>query len=518
MMDYRHDCFSVWSHKSNSDIVIMPKRLSKQEQPVRNNPKRVKKEKVDDIEIPLVSGNNEVSKQTQSTTSASRTTSSVIMRRRQTKQKNLPSNNPKLVEKEEVYDIETPLVRSNNEVSQDMEPDTLASRTTSSVITAASSEPITLESIGLKYAPKEMSSNILGERASFLRATYCTSANDFTIVFRCQPITAGYNWPERVIKKAIRDVKPWAGPNGLSFDKHHGIWYDNDIEQVNVHPKKEQRPYGVCVFYIHLKKKPTEKQIRKVGQIICNAVTTTQFNTSPLLYDEPSFIWLKQPVVWADVVGSKAAYDMMVKELGTPAPGGKPEMLLSSVYEVDILRLHILSLTANCCFFSIGFCKGKQKLMENYFDSKRHDSYIRSKLLIPEKEICFSSFAEGFHPSDLSSGRKIEFVTDKKCGGKTVGSVPRKEKSTKSRRSIGNTVSSPQTSSDIQSVPEKDGKSYSSKKASAKKASACRKPPTREKKQKRSLSESKKEDLESEDDMNFGSLFDSDDDCTEEEE
>ena len=217
----------------------------------------------------------------------------------------------------------------------------LVSPTSTSNVVQQSHGAVSLGSLGLKYTQKEMSTFSMNPRANHLRCTFCTSPNDYSIVLWCQPNTPGATWPERIIEMAIRDSLNWASsPDGLCFDLHYGRWYDDDIEQVNI-DLRTGRSYGVRLFYIHVKKKPTENQMKQIGRIVADAVTKTKDNSIPLVYDEDTFFWLKHPVAWADVVGSKVAYDMLVKEIGIPTPGkpiGQKSMLNTLISNVLTFR------------------------------------------------------------------------------------------------------------------------------------------------------------------------------------
>ena len=88
------------------------------------------------------------------------------------------------------------------------------------------------------------------------------------------------------------------------MDLNYGRWFDNDVEQVNV-DLRTGRSFGVRVFHIHVKKKPTEKHMRKIGHFICDAVTETRDNIIPLLYDEDIFR-LKQSLPGLMLLGKKS--------------------------------------------------------------------------------------------------------------------------------------------------------------------------------------------------------------------
>ena len=199
--------------------------------------------------------------------------------------------------------------------------------TSTSLVTQESPTLVSLSSLGLKPVHKEMSSFSTKQKANYLKCTYCTSDNSiFSIIFRSQPSTPGFTWPEKVIEDATKEDGSWASePNGLCIDKHIGRWFDNDVAQMNI--DKRGNPYGVRLYYLHTKKKPTEKIMKSIGNVICCNVNQTPGNSTKLLLDESNYFWLPQPVAWADVVGNKEAYEMVLKDVGTPVPG-KEEILV----------------------------------------------------------------------------------------------------------------------------------------------------------------------------------------------
>ena len=133
------------------------------------------------------------------------------------------------------------------------------------------------------------------------------------------------NWAEKVLLEAIKNPSSWAAK--FNFEPDTRDWVHNDtIMYVSTHNR-----FKIRLFMMTVMEKPAMKQLVGLGSMIAYNVTNTKDNYCPLFFNENNFLWLKNDVVWSDIIGTMAGKQMIRAEKGEPVPGKSHAFLNASL-------------------------------------------------------------------------------------------------------------------------------------------------------------------------------------------
>jgi Transcription initiation factor IIF, alpha subunit (TFIIF-alpha) len=164
-----------------------------------------------------------------------------------------------------------------------------------------------LTSFGFRAAPvasvdKERSQQARSNNSSRLRLVIINGTENVKyIVFRCEPSGEGSNttsWCEKVISDAIKTSEPWTKRFNVSEQIFN--WYENNVLKLN------NNGYPIRLFHI-----PTDDELLQLAKHICHLVTITPRNTERLFVNENDLYWIRNPVVWSDVIGVSKSLAMI---------------------------------------------------------------------------------------------------------------------------------------------------------------------------------------------------------------
>ena len=154
-------------------------------------------------------------------------------------------------------------------------------------------------------------------RDSWLKACLVKGPGSCGIVFRVEPKDASINggsWAEKCFFDALRQKQDWIVR--LNFHPRCLSWYHGDVEQ------KNSKGYAIRLFVIYATEAPSKDNVLKLGAFICSQVNAMPDNATTIsVADEMAFFWIPRAAVWADVIGTAAAFKTLVDTHGVPYQG-----------------------------------------------------------------------------------------------------------------------------------------------------------------------------------------------------
>lgn len=155
------------------------------------------------------------------------------------------------------------------------------------------------------------------DRNSILKCVLVRGPSTCGIVFRLEPNdpnTKGGSWAEKCFFDALRQKQDWVVR--LNIHWQCLIWYHEDIQMVN------SKGYGVRLFVIYTTEMPAKESVIKLGEFICMQINAMpNNNTTSVVPDEMSFFWIPTHAVWADIIGTAAAFKTLIETTGAPSQG-----------------------------------------------------------------------------------------------------------------------------------------------------------------------------------------------------
>lgn len=154
-------------------------------------------------------------------------------------------------------------------------------------------------------------------RDSWLKACLVKGPGSCGIIFRVEPkdsSTNGGSWGEKCFFDALRQKQDWV----LRLNVHSKClsWYHGDVEQ------KNSKGYAIRLFVIYATEMPSKDSVIKLGSFICCQINAMpDNNTTTTVADEMEFFWIPRGAVWADVIGTAAAFKTLVDTHGVPFQG-----------------------------------------------------------------------------------------------------------------------------------------------------------------------------------------------------
>ena len=93
----------------------------------------------------------------------------------------------------------------------------------------------------------------------------------------------------------------------LCIDSTCRQWFDNN------YPKYNNKGYIIRLFVVFVEEVPSKEAITKIGELICLRINVDPNNNTTISLNKESYFWLED-AVWADIIGSEAAYKALLKE------------------------------------------------------------------------------------------------------------------------------------------------------------------------------------------------------------
>ena len=155
-------------------------------------------------------------------------------------------------------------------------------------------------------------------KMSFLKCCPIEAGNDSSILFRFEP---NGTWFEYLLfKEVVTKESQWT--KDIDFRTEKLTWYHLNIAVIN--PKN----YQVRLFRMQTGNVSNNQQLIGLGEHICGVLNQIQENT-PSNYTpqavqvaaENEYFWIPDRAVWADVIGSDAAYARLIGQIRSEPDG-----------------------------------------------------------------------------------------------------------------------------------------------------------------------------------------------------